>query len=96
MNVVRSGVDVVSRSDFLAYQLAPQVPPSLAKMSPLDEHGDFDGSVMRALYEEMKNRGIILDATVDVTYRHPSKKFPPSVVSAVKAAAQRFTNSLRV
>ena len=88
-DVIRSGVDVVSHADFLAYQLAPQIPPSFAQMSPLNEHGDYDGPVMRAIYEEMKDRGTILDATVDVTYRNPWKKFPPSVASAVTAAAHR-------
>jgi imidazolonepropionase-like amidohydrolase len=89
MDVIRSGVDVVSHADFLAYQLAPKLPASFAEMSPLSEHGDFDGPVLRAVYQEMKDRGTILDATVDVTYRHPSKNFPPSVVGAVTAAAHR-------
>ena len=87
MDVIRSGVDVVSHADFLAYQLAPKIPSSLAEMSPLSEHGDFDGPVMRAIYQEMKDRGTILDATVDMAYRHPWKNFPPSVTSAVTAAA---------
>jgi imidazolonepropionase-like amidohydrolase len=87
MDVIRAGVDVVSHAAFLAYQLAPQIPPSLTEMSALNEHGDFDGPVMRAIYQEMKDRGTILDATVDVTYKHPWKVFPPSVVSAVTAAA---------
>jgi imidazolonepropionase-like amidohydrolase len=87
MDVIRAGVDVVSHAAFLAYQLAPQIPPSLTEMSALNEHGDFDGPVMRAIYQEMKDRGTILDATVDVTYRHPWKKFPSSVVSSVTSAA---------
>ena len=64
-----------------------KIPPSFAEMTPLNEHGDFDGPVMRAIYQEMKDRGTILDATVDVTYKHPWKNFPPSVASAVTAAA---------
>jgi len=87
MDVIRAGVDVVSHAAFLAYQFAPQIPPSLTEMSALNEHGDFDGPVMRAIYQEMKDRGTILDATVDVTYRHPWKKFPSSAVSAVTSAA---------
>jgi imidazolonepropionase-like amidohydrolase len=62
MDVIRAGVDVVSHAAFLAYQLAPQIPPSLTEMSALNEHGDFDGPVMRAIYQEMKDRGTILDA----------------------------------
>lgn len=89
MDVIKSGVDVVSHADLLAYQLDAQIPSSFSAMTPIHEHGDFDGPVMRAIYQEMKNRGTILDATVDVAYRYHSKLLPPLVGSTITAAAHR-------
>ncbi|HVO56723.1 MAG TPA: amidohydrolase family protein [Dongiaceae bacterium] len=89
LEVIRSNVDVVSHSDLLAYQLFPEMPARYASAPALPAQADYDDPRMAVVYREMKERGIILDATVDLAYRYPSMKLSPSASSAIAAAAHR-------
>jgi imidazolonepropionase-like amidohydrolase len=66
--VIAAGPDVVSHSCYLAYQLSDPRPQSYQQRFPVN-YGAFangDNQVMAGLFREMRRRGIILDATLNV------------------------------
>lgn len=89
LEIAKAGVDVMSHAAMLAYEASPAMPPSYlaARTTPVETHIDLDAPPMSTLFEVMKQRGIILDATLDVGYRYPSKTRPPAVWGAVTHAA---------
>lgn len=91
LQIAEAGVDVMSHAAMLAYQVSPSMPPSYlaARTTAVETHIDFDAPPMTTLFAVMKQRGIILDATLDVGYRHPSKTRPPAVWGAVTHAAYK-------
>jgi cytosine/adenosine deaminase-related metal-dependent hydrolase len=69
--VIAAGPDVVSHSCYLAYQLSDPPPQSYQQRFPVN-HAAFaggDNAVMAGLFREMRRRGIILDATLNVYAR---------------------------
>ena len=64
--VIDAGVDAVSHACMLAYQASPQMPQRYAPRAGVDE-GKFAGATpapVSALYEDMRARGTVLDATL--------------------------------
>jgi len=66
--VVAAGPDVVSHSCYLAYQAMPRRPQTYAERFPVDAalFVNGDNGEMAALFRTMRERGIILDATLNV------------------------------
>src|SRR3546814_331401 len=66
--VIAAGPDVVSHTCYLAYQVSEKRPQSYQDRFPVDyaRFEDGDNSVMAALFREMRQQGIILDATLRV------------------------------
>lgn len=66
--VIAAGPDSVSHTCYLAYQLSDPGPQSYQQRFPVNyaafAHGDNE--VMAGLFREMRRRGIILDATLNV------------------------------
>ena len=92
--VIDAGVDIVSHSCLLAYQASEQMPPAYHNRPPVEE-GKFVGGnpLLAGLFDDMKLRGTILDATLyvyDVMWKVPNAQPPPycSLALAEKIAAE--------
>jgi imidazolonepropionase-like amidohydrolase len=88
-DVAAAGVDVMSHADFLAYQLSEHIPQSFAETTSVDPRAWHSQPAMDSLFDLMKSRGIILDATIDVGVRHPVPKWPPGLAAFLTAEAYR-------
>ncbi len=69
---VAAGVDVISHSCPLGYQASPRKPATYHERTPVDESvyaGDMPAAII-ALFAQMAERGIVLDATNLVYRRH--------------------------
>lgn len=66
--VIAAGPDVISHTCYLAYQVSEKRPQSYADRFRVDysKFEDGDNPVMAELFREMRERGIILDATLRV------------------------------
>lgn len=66
--VIEAGVDVVSHTCPIAYQVSARMPQTYQDPTPVDAKavGEGENPVIAALFDELKARGIILDATVRV------------------------------
>jgi imidazolonepropionase-like amidohydrolase len=89
--VIAAGPDTVSHSCYLAYQLTPNPPQSYQQRVPVDP-GPFaqgDNEVMAGLFRTMRERGIILDATLrvyqEVERRSAAAGRPPFCTLALAA-----------
>jgi len=78
-DVVDAGVDVMSHADFLAFESITPFPEryQVAKRTDLS-HWQMTQAIDSVL-TKMKDRGIILDATVDVGFRDPLPLWPSSI-----------------
>lgn len=66
--VIASGPDTVSHTCYLAYQLSAQPPQSYRQRTPVDPapFARGDNPVMAGLLQQLRERGIVLDATLRV------------------------------
>jgi imidazolonepropionase-like amidohydrolase len=66
--VIAAGVDTVSHTCMLGYQVSATMPNAYADRAPVDERrlAAGDDPTMTALFREMRRRGVILDATLRV------------------------------
>ncbi|HWF01335.1 MAG TPA: amidohydrolase family protein [Caulobacteraceae bacterium] len=96
--VIGAGVDAVSHVCMLGYQVSPQMPRAYAHRAPVDEAAlaGGDNPVMSRLFEEMKRRGIVLDATLRVYAEmdadhaaHPAGPAPYCSASVAEALARQ-------
>ncbi len=85
-DVANAGVDVMSHATLLAYQVARRIPP-LAEHDPLDAAADLQAPSMQAVFHTMRERGIVLDATVDTYFHSLATRYPPEVALAATRAA---------
>jgi imidazolonepropionase-like amidohydrolase len=90
LEVADAGVDVMSHATFIAYQLADPMPQSFAAMTPLSAKAAEPSPALDAVLGAMQRRGILLDATVDVFYRYPSKLWAPQLGAQVTREAHRL------
>ncbi len=87
--VASAGVDSMSHADLIAYELANPLPQRFKDLSAVDPSAaQPDPRIDRVLALMAHNR-IVLDATVNVSYLYPSKKFPPGVAPAIAGEAFR-------
>ncbi|MBZ6378367.1 hydrolase [Pacificimonas flava] len=83
--VIDAGVDVMSHSCYMAYQVTPRQPQSYQERFPVEEapFADGDNPQLRALFARMGQEDIILDATNRVyavgaeRYREGETDTPP-------------------
>jgi imidazolonepropionase-like amidohydrolase len=82
-DVIRAGVDVVSHADLIAFETLPSFPQTFAEAKSVDlRHWQMAPAVV-AVLSEMRQRGMILDATVDVGYRSPMPNWPSALAPQV-------------
>jgi imidazolonepropionase-like amidohydrolase len=92
--VVDAGVDIVSHSCLLGYQVSDPIPRAYHDRAPVDAAKlSGDNAEIDSLLADMKNRGTVLDATLtvyDAMSREPNPKAPPycGVALAEKLAAE--------
>lgn len=92
--VIGAGVDVVSHACLLAYQASAKVPAAYHNRAPVEEEKFAQANpAVEALFDEMKRRGTILDATLwvyDVMWKLPNASPKPycSLALAEKLTAQ--------
>ncbi len=67
-----AGVDVMSHACFLGYQVSAAIPSAMVYPLPMVDAEKFarPNADMSALYEDMKSRGTILDATLYPNFKH--------------------------
>ena len=67
-----AGVDVMSHACFLGYQVSDTIPAGMVYPLPMVDAAKFSrpNADMSALYEDMKSRGTILDATLYPNLKH--------------------------
>jgi imidazolonepropionase-like amidohydrolase len=87
LEVAESGVDVMSHASYLAYQPTGRVPLSYQARSAIDAAAWHVDASTKQLFRRMKESGIVLDATVDLAFRHPSPKWPATLVARVTREA---------
>lgn len=93
LDVIDAGVDVVSHSCLLAYQMSPQMPRAYHNRPPVQEKSFSDNkNPLGVLLADMQKRGTILDATLyvyETMWRAPNAQPPPycSLPLAEKIAA---------
>jgi imidazolonepropionase-like amidohydrolase len=79
--VIESGVDVVSHICMLAYQASARMPSAYHNRAPVEEDKfRTENPVVHSLFDEMKRRGTILDATLyvyDVMWKIPNAQPKP-------------------
>ena len=88
-DVVDAGVDVMSHADFLAFETIAPFPGTfqVAKLTDL-RHWQMTPALDSVL-TKMKDRGTILDATVDVGFRDPQPQWPSSIAPQLAHEAYR-------
>jgi imidazolonepropionase-like amidohydrolase len=95
--VIAAGVDTVSHTCMLAYQVSPVMPRAYHNRAPVDEArvGEGDNPIIEGLFDEMRRRGTILDATLYVygvmAAEHAADPTGPAPYCR-PALAQRLTN----
>jgi imidazolonepropionase-like amidohydrolase len=82
-----SGADSLSHADLIAYELANPVPGTYKELPVVDPSAAAPNPRIDRVLQLMAENHIILDATVEVSYLYPSKKFPPGVATAIARAA---------
>lgn len=87
--VANSGVDSMSHADLLAYELADPVPPRYKDLSPINLAAAQPSPRIDRVLDAMARNHIVLDATVNVSYLYPSKKFPQGLAPAIAGEAFR-------
>lgn len=94
LEVVDAGADTVSHSCYLAYEAMPVRPDAYQHRFPIDASlFERDNPVMRRLFDDMAQRGTILDATLHVyrTIEDTARKQKKPPLCTV-ALAGRITN----
>jgi imidazolonepropionase-like amidohydrolase len=92
--VIGAGVDVVSHACMLAYQASAQMPREYHNRAPVEEDKfRTQNPQVQALFDQMKQRGTILDATLyvyDVMWKIPNPQPKPycSLALAEKLAGE--------
>jgi imidazolonepropionase-like amidohydrolase len=95
--VITAGVDTVSHTCMLAYQVSPTMPRAYHNRAPVDEArvGEGDNPIIEGLFDEMRRRGTILDATLyvygEMAAAHAAHPTGPAPYCR-EALAQRLTN----
>jgi imidazolonepropionase-like amidohydrolase len=66
--VIATGPDVISHTCYLAYQLSEHPPQTYAQRFAIDpaRFANGDNAVLAGLYRQMRERGVLLDATLTV------------------------------
>ena len=78
-DLVDAGVDTVSHSPYLVWEAAPSVPEDYKMRAMGDfEHVKPDAPQILALFDAMKKRGTILDATL-LVFRNEAEHYPQNV-----------------
>ena len=85
--VVDAAADVVSHADFLAFETVNPFPQTFIGARAVDLRGWQMSGAIDGLLTQMKRRGTILDATVDVGYRSPVPKWPSTLAPELTRAA---------
>jgi hypothetical protein len=88
-DVVDAGVDVMSHADFLAFESITRFPGNFQAAKLTDLRGWQMTPTVDAVLTKMKDRGTILDATIDVGYRSPQPRWPSSLAPLLAREAYR-------
>jgi len=82
-DLVDAGVDTVSHSPYLVWEAAPSVPDDYKMRAMGDfEHVKPDAPQILALFDAMKKRGTILDATL-LVFRNEAEHHPQNVGAGI-------------
>ena len=92
--VVEAGVDVVSHADFIGFESITPFPEAFQQARQTDLGAWRMTPAVSSVLSNMKARGTILDATVDVGFRYPMPKWPPSV--AVRIAHDAYERGIPI
>ncbi|HUP06485.1 MAG TPA: amidohydrolase family protein [Caldimonas sp.] len=84
-----AGVDVMSHASFLAYQGLDPMPQSYAAMKQVDLSTRHLTPAIETVLETMRDRGVVLDATLDVEFHIANPKWPPALAVEITRAAYR-------
>jgi imidazolonepropionase-like amidohydrolase len=88
-DVVDAGVDVMSHADFLAFESITPYPENF-QAAMLTDFGRWQMTpAVDSVLTRMKDRGTILDATIDVGYRSPWPQWPSSLAPLLAHEAYR-------
>jgi imidazolonepropionase-like amidohydrolase len=82
-DLVDADVDTISHSPYLVWEAAPNVPDDYRMRAMGDfEHAKPDAPRILALFDAMKKRGTILDATL-LVFRNEAERHPQSVGAGI-------------
>lgn len=88
-DIVDAGVDVMSHADFIAFESISPFPQSFQVAKQTDLRPWQMTPAVDAVLSKMKDRAVVLDATVDVGYRDPLPQWPASVATRIAQEAYR-------
>jgi hypothetical protein len=92
--VVEAGVDVMSHADFIGFESITPFPEAFQQARQTDLGAWKMTPAVSSVLSNMKARGTILDATVDVGFRYPMPKWPSSV--AVRIAHDAYERGIPI
>ena len=87
--VVAASVDVVSHADFLAFESVTPFPANFRSAVSSDLRPWRLTPAVESVLDAMKERGTVLDATVDVGYRNPLPQWPSTLAPLLAHEAYR-------
>jgi imidazolonepropionase-like amidohydrolase len=99
-DAIDGGVDVVSHVCMLAYQASKTMPPEYHNRAPV-EAGKFanDNPIIEKLFDDMKTRGTILDATLwvyeEMAKEHAAQPKSPTPYCSADLAAKLLNQAYR-
>jgi hypothetical protein len=88
-DIVDAGVDVMSHADFIAFESISPFPQSFQVAKQTDLRPWQMTPAVDAVLSKMKDRTVVLDATVDVGYRDPVPQWPASIATRIAQEAYR-------
>lgn len=88
-DVADAGVDVMSHADFLAFESIAPFPDTYQAALHTDLRPWQMTPTVNSVLTKMKDRGVILDATLDVGFRSPVPQWPSSLAPLLAGEAYR-------
>lgn len=92
--VVQAGVDVMSHADMIGFESIAPFPQSYQQAKQTDISASTLTPAVISVLSNIKTRGTILDATVDVGFRDPMPKWPASV--GVQIAREAYKRGIPI
>ena len=97
-DVIAAGIDVASHACYQAYEVQLAIPQSYEDHTPVDERllaADGDDPILAKLYADMRERGILLDATGSLFVRYDALRKSNPTMRPLRCTGAATTRIVR-